>query len=122
MPMKTERRSQGLSSEAQDVLLKYDYPGNVRELENIIERAVVIAREDVISVEDLPFRESMGETTEGRKAEEGLLRGSIEELEKKLIVEAMEKAGDHQSRAAELLGISERMLRYKLKKYGLKAA
>ena len=111
----------GLSSEAQDVLLKYDYPGNVRELENIIERAVVIAREDVISVEDLPFSESMEETTESRKAEEGLLRGSIEELEKKLIVEAMEKAGDHQIRAAELLGISERMLRYKLKKYGLKA-
>jgi two-component system NtrC family response regulator len=112
----------GLSSEAQDVLLKYDYPGNVRELENIIERAVVIAREDVISVEDLPFSESMGETTESPKAEEGLLRGSIEELEKKLIVEAMEKAGDHQIRAAELLGISERMLRYKLKKYGLKAS
>jgi two-component system NtrC family response regulator len=112
----------GLSSEAQDVLLKYDYPGNVRELENIIERAVVIAREDVISVEDLPFSESMEETTESRKAEEGLLRGSIEELEKKLIVEAMEKAGDHQSRAADLLGISERMLRYKLKKYGLKAS
>jgi two-component system NtrC family response regulator len=111
----------GLSSEAQDVLLKYDYPGNVRELENIIERAVVIAREAVISVEDLPFRESMEETTAGRKAEEGLLRGSIEELERNLIVEAMEKAGDHQSRAAELLGISERMLRYKLKKYGLKA-
>ena len=112
----------GLSSEAQDVLLKYDYPGNVRELENIIERAVVIAREAVISVEDLPFSESMGETTESRKAEEGLLRGSIEELEKKLIVEAMEKAGDHQIHAAELLGISERMLRYKLKKYGLKAS
>jgi DNA-binding NtrC family response regulator len=111
----------GLSSEAQDVLLKYDYPGNVRELENIIERAVVIAREEVLSVEDLPFRESMEEAATGRKTEDGLLRGSIEELEKKLIVEAMEKAGDHQSRAADLLGISERMLRYKLKKYGLKA-
>jgi transcriptional regulator with PAS, ATPase and Fis domain len=91
-------------------------------LENIIERAVVIAREDVISVEDLPFRETPEERTESRKAEEGLLRGSIEELEKKLIVEAMEKAGDHQTRAAELLGISERMLRYKLKKYGLKSS
>ena len=115
------REIEGLTSEAQDVLLKYDYPGNVRELENIIERAVVIAREAVISVEDLPFRESMEETAAGRKAEEGLLRGSIEELERNLIVEAMEKAGDHQSRAADLLGISERMLRYKLKKYGLKA-
>ena len=112
----------GLSSEAQDVLLKHDYPGNVRELENIIERAVVIAREAVIYVEDLPFRESMEETASGRKTEEGLLRGSIEELERNLIVDAMTKAGDHQSRAAEFLGISERMLRYKLKKYGLKAS
>ena len=110
----------GLSSEAQDVLLKYDYPGNVRELENIIERAVVIARDDVITIKDLPFREAMEEGGDGRKAEEGLLRGSIEELERKLISEAMEKAGDHQTRAADILGISERMLRYKLKKYGFK--
>ncbi|MHB8772454.1 MAG: sigma-54-dependent transcriptional regulator [Syntrophales bacterium] len=113
---------EGLSREAQDVLLKYDYPGNVRELENIIERAVVIAREEVISVEDLPFRGTQEERAEDRAAGEGLLRGSVEELERKLIVEALEKAGDHQTRAAELLGISERMLRYKLKKYGLKTA
>jgi DNA-binding NtrC family response regulator len=112
----------GLSREAQDVLLKYDYPGNVRELENIIERAVVISRDEVISVEDLPFREMQEDRAEGPKGEEGRLRGSIEDLEKKLIVEAMEKADDHQTRAAELLGISERMLRYKLKKYGLKAS
>jgi DNA-binding NtrC family response regulator len=113
----------GLTSEAQDVLLKHDYPGNVRELENIIERAVVIARDDVISVEDLPFREAMEDAGEaGRKAGDGLLRGSVEELERKLIIEAMEKAGDHQTRAADILGISERMLRYKLKKYGLKTA
>ncbi len=110
----------GVSSEALDMLLKYAYPGNVRELENIIERAVVIAREDVISIEDLPFRESQEESAEGKKADDGILRGSVEELEKKLIVEAMEKSGDHQGRAAALLGISERMLRYKLKKYGLK--
>jgi two-component system NtrC family response regulator len=112
---------EGLSSEAQDVLLKYDYPGNVRELENIIERAVVIARESVLSIDDLPFHEAFEERNGGRKADEGLLRGSLEELERRLIAEAMEKAGDHQTRAAELLGISERMLRYKLKKYGLKA-
>jgi DNA-binding NtrC family response regulator len=115
------REIDGLTSEAQDILLKHDYPGNIRELENIIERAVVIARDSVISTEDLPFREPVEEGPAGGQSE-GLLRGSIEELEKKLIVDAMEKAGDHQTRAAELLGISERMLRYKLKKYGLKAS
>ncbi len=109
----------GVSSEAKDLLLKYDYPGNVRELENIIERAVVICRDEVISVEDLPFPDPR-EAGYGHGEGEGMLRGSMEELERKLILEAMEKTGDHQSRAAELLGISERMLRYKLKKYGLK--
>jgi len=116
------REIEGLSREAQDILLKYDYPGNVRELENIIERAVVIARDSVISVEDLPFRDIPDAPPEVRQSGEGLLRNSLEELEKKLIVEAMEKAGDHQSRAAELLGISERMLRYKLRKLGLKGS
>ncbi len=111
---------EGISSEAQDLLLKYDYPGNVRELENIIERAVVICRDSVISVEDLPFREDMGVAGEGHKDGEGMLRGSMEELERKLILDAMEKTGDHQTKAADLLGISERMLRYKLKKYNLK--
>jgi len=111
---------EGISSEAQDLLLKYDYPGNVRELENIIERAVVICRDSVISVEDLPFREEMGVAGEGHKDGEGMLRGSMEELERKLILDAMEKTGDHQTKAADLLGISERMLRYKLKKYNLK--
>ncbi|HBH87040.1 MAG TPA: two-component system response regulator [Syntrophaceae bacterium] len=109
----------GITSEARDLLLKYDYPGNVRELENIIERAVVISRNPVVSLDDLPFTEErIYADNTGKKG--GLLRGSIEEMERKLILEAMEKVGDHQTKAAEMLGISERMLRYKLKKYGLK--
>jgi two-component system NtrC family response regulator len=110
----------GITSEARDLLLKYDYPGNVRELENIIERAVVISRNAVISIGDLPFDEERIDTEYTGKKGEGLLRGSIEEMERRLILEAMEKSGDHQTKAAEILGISERMLRYKLKKYGLK--
>jgi DNA-binding NtrC family response regulator len=110
----------GLSSEAQDLLLKYDYPGNVRELENIIERAVVISRDDVISLEDLPFGDAEAVLAEGQAPGEGLLRGAVEELERKLVADALAKAGNHQTKAADLLGISERMLRYKLKKYGFK--
>ena len=109
----------GLTSEARDLLLKYDYPGNVRELVNIIERAVVIARGEYITTDDLPFKSDFI-TDDSSKKTFGALRESMEELEKQLIVEAMEKTADNQTRAADILGISERMLRYKLKKYGLK--
>lgn len=109
----------GITAEARDLLLKYDYPGNIRELVNIMERAVVIARNDYISVSDLPFRPgSLSGVPGGSSA--GTLRDSVEELEKRLIGEAMVKAADNQTKAAEFLGMSERMLRYKLKKYDLK--
>ena len=109
----------GLTAQARDVLLKYDYPGNVRELVNIIERAVVIARNQYITTDDLPFKSVLPADDSEKKAS-GVLRDSVDELEKKLIIEAMEKTQDNQTKAADLLGISERMLRYKLKKYGLK--
>jgi len=111
---------QGLTSEARDMLLKYDYPGNVRELVNIIERAVVIARDQYITTDDLPFKSVSNPIDSGKKYS-GALRESVDELEKKLIIESMEKTQDNQTKAAEILGISERMLRYKLKKYGLKS-
>ncbi len=111
---------QGISSEARDLLLRYDYPGNVRELENITERAVVITRGPVITSRDLPFSRSsvhphMSEVKTWRS-----LKESVEDLECKMIQRALEETASHQTKAANLLGISERMLRYKLKKYGLK--
>jgi len=109
----------GMTAEARDLLLKYDYPGNVRELVNIMERAVVIAREDYITVSDLPFKSDCFTDVSDKKIS-GSLRDSLEELEKHLIGEAMIKTADNQTRAAEILGMSERMLRYKLKKYDLK--
>jgi two-component system NtrC family response regulator len=108
----------GVTSEARDMLMKYDYPGNVRELVNIIERAVVIARDQYISIDDLPFKSVATDTVEEKS--HGTLRDSLEELEKRLIGEAMANAAENQTRAAEMLGMSERMLRYKLKKYDLK--
>ncbi len=108
----------GVTSEARDMLIKYDYPGNVRELVNIIERAVVIARDEYISIDDLPFKSLTRETKEEKSR--GTLRDSLEELERRLISEAMDSADDSQARAAEMLGMTQRMLRYKLKKYDLK--
>jgi two-component system NtrC family response regulator len=109
----------GLTAEARDLLLKYDYPGNVRELVNIMERAVVIARDQYITTDDLPFKSDFIREELDKKST-GALRESVDELEKNLIIEAMEKTQNNQTKAAEILGISERMLRYKLKKYGLK--
>ena len=109
-----------MSLEARDLLIKYDYPGNVRELENIIERAVVVSRGPVISVQDLPFQREECGGGEDEKAQEGSLHRALEAVECSMIQDALEKAGFNQSQAARLLGLSERMLRYKLKKYGLK--
>ena len=114
------RKIKGVSSKARHLLMKYDYPGNVRELENILERAVVIARGDYIETSDLPFSALDQNHPQGQNWNRGTLKESIEFLEQEMVLNAMAEAGNHQTRAARTLGISERMLRYKLKKYGLK--
>jgi len=111
---------QGISPEAKDLLLKYDYPGNVREVENIIERAVVITRGSIISVSDLPFSKNSLRVDQSGMNARGTLKKSIESFEYQMVRQAMKETDNHQTKAANLLGISERMLRYKLKKYGLK--
>jgi two-component system NtrC family response regulator len=111
----------GMDPQARDMLLKYDFPGNVRELENIIERAVVITRSSLVGVEDLPFgRGEPGKPDAIPAGETGSLRDEVEKLEMRMILKAINNTNSNQSRAAEQLGISERMLRYKLKKYKLK--
>jgi two-component system NtrC family response regulator len=110
----------GISPEARDLLLKYDYPGNARELENIIERAVVVTRNNVISTRDLPFEKAAAMDSDAGKTVGATLKESIEVLEKRMITAALEETSGHQTKAAELLGISERMMRYKMKKYDLK--
>ena len=110
----------GIDPEARDLLLKYDYPGNVRELENIIERAVVITRGEVISSRDLPFSGNASEDAKRDMTTTRSLKTSLEDLEHRMIRDAITQTKNHQTRAANLLGISERALRYKLKKYGFK--
>ena len=110
------KRINGVTREAREALLRYDYPGNVRELENLVERAVVLTRDEVIGLEDLPL--SVKETE--RVVSDGpSLPAVVEGLERRMIREALTRADGVQTRAAEMLGISERVLRYKLKKYGL---
>jgi two-component system NtrC family response regulator len=109
-----------VSREAMDVLLKHHYPGNVRELENLVHRAVVLARGSVITAADLPIRVTRSRP-EGLPADAPFVE-RVAEFERALIVEALERAGGVQTRAARALGMTERHLRYKLKKYRLSAA
>jgi len=113
---KNGKAIRGLTREARDALLRYDYPGNVRELENLVERAVVLTRDDVIGLGDLPL--GLAEAAPEPGDAPGL-PAAVEGLERRLIREALARAGGVQTAAAELLGISERVLRYKLRKYGL---
>ena len=118
--LENNRKIKGVSSKARDLLMKYNYPGNVRELENILERAVVIARGDYIETADLPFSAVEGNGSGNRNWKRGTLKDAMAFLEQEMVQESMAETGNHQTRAARILGISERMLRYKLKKYGLK--
>ena len=118
--LENNRKIKGVSSKARDLLMKYNYPGNVRELENILERAVVIARGDYIETADLPFSAVEGNGSGNRNWKRGTLKDAMAFLEQEMVRESMAETGNHQTRAARILGISERMLRYKLKKYGLK--
>jgi two-component system NtrC family response regulator len=113
---KNKKIIRGFTQEAREMLLRYDYPGNVRELENIIERAVVLTRDDVIGRADLPLTTH---NVEGEENEQASLPAVVEGVERRMIREALARSGGIQTRAAELLGISERALRYKLDKYGL---
>ena len=117
-----KKKMGGISKEAMDLLMKYDYPGNVRELENIIEQSVVLSRSDLISVRDLPMT-VRGMRSEFKKTDpfgEGTFIERVEAFEKALIDQALEQAQGVQTRAAKMLGITERHLRYKLNKYGMK--
>jgi DNA-binding NtrC family response regulator len=110
-----------ISKESVDYLLKYNFPGNVRELENIIERAVVLSRGNLITVADLPMNvRGFKEEIAGGSTQGDTLNEKTEALEKEMIYDALTKMNGNQTKAGKLLGITERNLRYKMKKYGIK--
>jgi len=112
---KEQKRIKGLTDEAMKNLLKYNFPGNIRELENIIEQAIVLARGEYLTKESLPVS-----IIQKKRIAAGKLNETIERIEKEMIQESLRRNDWNQSNAANELGISERVLRYKMNKYGVK--
>ncbi|HEY6099720.1 MAG TPA: sigma-54 dependent transcriptional regulator [Anaeromyxobacter sp.] len=118
-----KRQVKGVSSQAMEMLKGYHWPGNVRELRNVIERAFILhAGVDEIRPEHLaPELRKVGQPKRPDRlvpsmSEDGLV---LDDVERKLIAEAMERASGNQSKAARLLGVSRDTLRYRLKKHGM---
>jgi DNA-binding NtrC family response regulator len=113
----------GLTHRAQITLLRHDWPGNVRELENVLGNACMMVMGDIIDVPDLPayLRAPRDEIsiTRGSTAEASSEPDSLEAHERRLVIEALERAGGNQSQAARLLRIGRDALRYKMKKHNL---
>jgi two-component system response regulator PilR (NtrC family) len=114
----------GLTPDALGLLQRYPFPGNVRELENLIERAVALATSPTIGPSDLPaeisgFPASAGFGLLDLPVDGCDLDGVINEVERKLLLQALDRAGGSRKQAATLLGIKQRSLRYRLAKFGL---
>jgi DNA-binding NtrC family response regulator len=113
------RQVRGLSSEAEKELERYHWPGNVRELRNVIQRAVVISGSGLIGVEHLP--DTVLRAAAPAPAAAGASVTPIREMERDMILRALEETGQDKRRAAQLLGISLKTLYNKLAKYGIQA-
>ncbi len=113
-----EKSIKGISKEALDQLLKNDFPGNIRELENIIERAIVLTRDEFIKKDDLPL--SIDDKSGNRAFDPYSLEDNYEVkmkiFEKTMISEALSRTSGNKSAAARLLGITERHLRSRLER------
>ena len=110
---------EGLTPDALNALLAYDWPGNIRELRNVMERMVVLARQNRLSLRDIPahIRKDGDATSPVRISGADL---SLESVEKNLILKALDTEGGNRTRAAKQLGISRRTLHRKLNEYGLR--
>ena len=114
-----------LTAAAQEALLRYEFPGNVRELENILERAMTLCVDDVIDVDDIELRTPASEEAPVANADaavnpdSGSLGTQLEDIERDAIVKALEHTKYNKTAAAKLLGITFRALRYRIKKLNI---
>jgi DNA-binding NtrC family response regulator len=121
--VENNRNVKGINKEALEIMVQYEWPGNIRELENLIERVMTLTSNEYIQLNELPpFFKSVPKV-DGLK--ESVLDGKVsflqaeEEFEREVILDALKKTNYVQSHAAEILGISRRILKYKMDKLGI---
>ena len=119
--MQNHKKRVSITDEAMSKLMAYPWPGNVRELENTIERIVLMGNEDGITASDmmLLLPALNNEKLLDEYSQIPLENKTLDELEKDAIVKALEKSGGNQAEAAKALGITQRQIGYKVKKYGI---
>ncbi|MGZ6249232.1 MAG: sigma-54-dependent transcriptional regulator [Syntrophales bacterium] len=124
---KLDRQVKHIDSRVQDVLVNYDWPGNIRELENFIERIVLMAVGDTITFEDIPpewksAAEAISTSQRGgqKKPFKDFVKGHMEEVEKQSIIQCLEEVGGNVTKAAQRLGLSRKGLQLKMIKYNLR--
>jgi DNA-binding NtrC family response regulator len=121
--VENNKNVKGINKEALEFLMQYEWPGNVRELENLIERVIALTSNEYIPANELPYSFKNIPKINGLK--ESVLDGKVsflqaeEEFEKEVILDALKKTNYIQSHAAEILGISRRILKYKMDKLGI---
>jgi two-component system, NtrC family, response regulator HydG len=116
---KNRRLIKGFSPRAMDIMIRHDWPGNVRELENLIERAVILVRGEIITPKELPEDLIPKDPMASTSSTDAIPGRTLKEVEKEMILRTLDDAGWNRTHAAEILGISRRTLQLKLKEYGI---
>ena len=116
---KHTRRIKGIAPRALDLMIRYEWKGNIRELENSIERSVILCREEFIAPQHLPAQ--IQALPGDLPAESPDMDGgfTLKEMEKQLIIATLKQNDDNRTKTADALGISRRSLQMKLKEYGI---
>lgn len=120
---KNSRNLLGFHPRALDAIMRYSWPGNIRELENVVERSVILSKDDYVPFSELPeaIRGASGDQL-SEQAREGIRPGmTIREMEKELIIKTLEDNDGNRTRAARVLGITRRTLQHKIKEYDLES-